>query len=378
MMSSLSAIADTYYGPKDYSIVPPSPCAASERQYGAEGEGVSQTMWTYRYDGFGRLAEASATDAVSAPDRALGEVFEYDRNSNILSLERVYAGEPVQLFGTKRVSDRAHIGNRWSNFAGLGWHDNTARWHDAILDRFTTPDPKAADYPSFSPYTHCAANPLRFTDPTGMVVYADDWCVQGILDGLSSEEQKYIQFNNGVLDADLIASCENPSANLEILQALASSSIKYIFNGADKVMLGDNTERALRGNTENGGTVGVTLMPYHDGLESFENTYESPDKDVHIYTSLNASEAKRASNIAHEGYGHGYFYEKSLTDKSFDPFHRYGTQGYILEYDPETQMNMSIFQIGLTNQKLENHIKAVEIRALLNQTINYVFRTINR
>ena len=317
-----------------------SPCAASERQYGAEGEGVSQTMWTYRYDGFGRLAEASATDAVSAPDRALGEVFEYDRNSNILSLERVYAGEPVQdaamsyvgnrltgvndasmpynkdivpsfaagtyaleydgdgrlvadgtrgitdikyttdgiglptridlsadnkvyssylpdgtliardfrsvrtrttvrvnskgdtivrtirepvidrtlyrgdweisgsvwrlntpegiarvvkntstsdaqggasagrtfthlwyvrdrlgsvrtvlddegairqctmyypsglpvqLFGTERVSDRAHIGNRWSNFAGLGWHDNTARWHDAILDRFTDP-----------------------------------------------------------------------------------------------------------------------------------------------------------------------------------------------------------------------------------------------
>ena len=47
--------------------------------------------------------------------------------------------ESVQLFGTERVSDRAHIGNRWSNFAGLGWHDNTARWHDAILDRFTDP-----------------------------------------------------------------------------------------------------------------------------------------------------------------------------------------------------------------------------------------------
>ena len=344
-----------------------SPCAASERQYGTEGEGILQTMWAYRYDGFGRLAEASATDAVSAPDRALGEVFEYDRNSNILSLERVYAGEPVQdaamsytgnrltgvndasmpynkdvvpsfaagtyaleydgdgrlvsdgtrgitsikyttdgnglptridlgadnrvlssylpdgtlmtrqfrsvrtrtivrvnskgdtivrtirepvidhtlyrgdweingtvwrlntpegiatvvkngtdadagrtfthlwyvrdrlgsvrtvvddngtirqctmfypsglpvqLFGTERVTDRAHIGNRWSDFAGLGWHDNTARWHDAILGRFTTPDPKSADYPSFSPYTHCAANPLRFTDPTGMDIYS--------------------------------------------------------------------------------------------------------------------------------------------------------------------------------------------------------------
>ena len=49
------------------------------------------------------------------------------------------SGLPVQLFGTERVSDRAHIGNRWSGFAGLGWHDNTARWHDAILDRFTDP-----------------------------------------------------------------------------------------------------------------------------------------------------------------------------------------------------------------------------------------------
>ena len=56
------------------------------------------------------------------------------------------SGLPVQLFGTERVTDRAHIGNRWSNFAGLGWHDNTAYWHDAILDRFTTPDPKSADY----------------------------------------------------------------------------------------------------------------------------------------------------------------------------------------------------------------------------------------
>ena len=394
MMSSLSAIADTYYGPKDYSIVPPLPCAASERQYGAEGEGVSQTMWTYRYDGFGRLAEASATDAVSAPDRALGEVFEYDRNSNILSLERVYAGEPVQdaamsyvgnrltgvndasmpynkdivpsfaagtyaleydgdgrlvadgtrgitdikyttdgmglptridlsadnkvyssylpdgtliardfrsvrtrttvrvnskgdtivrtirepvidrtlyrgdweisgylgsggwrintpegiasivrngadaagrtfthlwyvrdrlgsvrtvvdengtirqctmfypsglpvqLFGTERVTDRAHIGNRWSNFAGLGWHDNIARWHDAILDRFTTPDPKAADYLSFSPYTHCAANPLRFTDPTGMHIYVvNDY--GEIVNFIDDKEKDEIVMNNG-------------------------------------------------------------------------------------------------------------------------------------------------------------------------------------
>ena len=98
-----------------------------------------------------------------------------DDDGTILQCTMYYpSGLPVQLFGTERVTDRAHIGNRWINFAGLGQHDNTARWHDAILSRFTTPDPKAADYPSLSPYTHCAANPLRFTDPTGMDIHRYD------------------------------------------------------------------------------------------------------------------------------------------------------------------------------------------------------------
>ena len=63
-----------------------------------------------------------------------------DDNGTIRQCTMFYpSGLPVQLFGTERVTDRAHIGNRWSNFAGLGWHDNIARWHDAILDRFTDP-----------------------------------------------------------------------------------------------------------------------------------------------------------------------------------------------------------------------------------------------
>ena len=106
------------------------------------------------------------------------------------------SGLPVQLFGTERVTDRAHIGNRWSDFAGLGWHDNIARWHDAILGRFTTPDPKSADYPSFSPYTHCAANPLRFTDPTGMHIYVvNDY--GEIVNFIDDKEKDEIVMNDG-------------------------------------------------------------------------------------------------------------------------------------------------------------------------------------
>ena len=173
MMSSLSAIAnDTYYGPKDYSIVPPSPCAASERQYGAEGEGTIRQCTMYYPSGL-----------------------------------------PVQLFGTERVTDRAHIGNRWSNFAGLGWHDNIARWHDAILDRFTTPDPKAADYSSFSPYAHCAANPLRFTDPTGMDIHRYDEAGNYIETITNSEGVDTVQIGHYTDGEFVVRKMETLSAN---------------------------------------------------------------------------------------------------------------------------------------------------------------------
>ena len=120
-----------------------------------------------------------------------------DDNGTIRQCTMFYpSGLPVQLFDTERVTDRAHIGNRWSNFAGLGWHDNTARWHDAVLDRFTTPDPKSADYPSLSPYAHCAANPLRFTDPTGMHIYVVNEYGE-LVNFIDDKEKDEIVMNNG-------------------------------------------------------------------------------------------------------------------------------------------------------------------------------------
>ena len=103
-----------------------------------------------------------------------------DDNGTIRQCTMFYpSGLPVQLFGTERVTDRAHIGNRWSGFAGLGWHDNTARWHDAILDRFTTPDPKSAESPSHSTYVFCSGNPINRIDFDGK----KDWPVPRVYNG---------------------------------------------------------------------------------------------------------------------------------------------------------------------------------------------------
>ena len=67
-------------------------------------------------------------------------------------------------------TDRLHCGKEWVDMEGLGWYDNTARFHDAILCRFTTPDPLAEQYPHLSPYSHCANNPLTYVDPDGRVL----------------------------------------------------------------------------------------------------------------------------------------------------------------------------------------------------------------
>ena len=80
------------------------------------------------------------------------------------------SGVPYDLFGFQRKTDRLHIGNRWLEAAGLFSYANTARFHYPLIPSFDTPDPLAEKYPQFSPYAHCAGNPLRYVDPTGMII----------------------------------------------------------------------------------------------------------------------------------------------------------------------------------------------------------------
>ena len=81
------------------------------------------------------------------------------------------SGVPYDLFGFQRKTDRLHIGNRWLETAGLFSYDNTARFHYPLIPSFDTPDPLAEKYPQFSPYAHCAGNPLRYVDRDGMDVW---------------------------------------------------------------------------------------------------------------------------------------------------------------------------------------------------------------
>lgn len=55
---------------------------------------------------------------------------------------------------------RMHVGKELEQFESL-------RFYDPLLVRFTTPDPLALSFPSLSPYTYCANNPVNNVDLDG-------------------------------------------------------------------------------------------------------------------------------------------------------------------------------------------------------------------
>lgn len=66
-------------------------------------------------------------------------------------------------FGGKEYQDEAIGGKK------LDWYDFHARNYDAALGRRMNVDPLAEVMPSWSQYTYTFNNPVRYTDPTGMI-----------------------------------------------------------------------------------------------------------------------------------------------------------------------------------------------------------------
>lgn len=64
-------------------------------------------------------------------------------------------------------------------------YDFSARIYNTAYARFTTMDPMAEKYYSFSPYTYCINNPIRFIDPYGLTSYIINGDTNVIDDGFN-------------------------------------------------------------------------------------------------------------------------------------------------------------------------------------------------
>ena len=77
----------------------------------------------------------------------------------------------------------------WMPAFGLNLYDFSARQYDPILCRFTSPDPLNFNYPQLSPYLYCAANPINYSDPTGLNPIFDPFgnCIGESKEGYTGE-----------------------------------------------------------------------------------------------------------------------------------------------------------------------------------------------
>lgn len=240
------------------------------------------------------------------------------------------------------------------------------------LPRWSTPDPLAEQNPWDSPYAYCAANPINRTAPTGLRVIADEWCQQGIIEGLSEVDRILISFNeSGVMNNKLLNSATSNTLLLGILKDLSNSETDYNLVSANHYS--DNGKDVLLGAyNPDGGYNGITIMP-----TTSAGDVNSNNVDIFIFDQLASDE--RVSTITHELYGHAYFFELNKLihielNKSIHilyPYHTYMNKGYNTYYDYELQA--TVFE-GIkvpTNIVLETWINHVVSIVQTNYHNNY-------
>ena len=241
-----------------------------------------------------------------------------------------------------------------------------ARYFDPRISIFYGVDPLAEKYPGMSGFTYCANNPVILVDPDGMdVETADEQSRENIKNTLTKEEAKYVKFNKkGQLNTRKLNKSKSTSENITALKELANSETTYIFSTQEEYTDGKGETEELTDNPSKG-AVGVTLIPG-------ASEDPSPDNNVHVITSSKLSKEKQASNTAHEGYGHAYFYElrKQGDGVSPNPFHKYKYEfkyGPEEWYEPARTFIPSLIAIRReTNTKLGKQIKIVEQQAINN------------
>jgi len=223
-----------------------------------------------------------------------------------------------------------------------------ARYYEPRISLWMSTDPLQEKYENISPYIYCANSPIRYTDPKGMEVEADELSMKNISYTLTKQEAKYVRFDkNGVLDKKRLNKSKSTSENMTALKALANSEIVYSFQVADK----DHNNVDYYDNSATGGNYyrGTTEMPNAE-------SNPSPDDKVYILVGRVLNEKQQVKTTAHEAFGHAYFYEKTRNVEQAS--HTYKSEGHTV-WDEEFQMDVFESIKVPTNTLLENQINKV-------------------
>ena len=152
-----------------------------------EGDAYEKMQFYYHPDHLG------SSSYITNLDGEVSQHIEYVSFGEVFIEERNNTWNTPYLFNAKELDKET------------GMYYYGARYYEPRLSLWMSCDPMQEKYPAFTSYAYTGCNPLRFVDPTGMVVEtADEQSQINIQNTLSIDEAKYVKFVNGVLDNDLL------------------------------------------------------------------------------------------------------------------------------------------------------------------------------
>jgi RHS repeat-associated protein len=136
--------------------------------YHAEGRVVKEaTGYVYEYT----LRDHLGNGRVYFTDKLKDNII---NDNDILQDQTYYAfGSEIDYSNYTTAIDinkYQYNGKELNDDFGLNLSDYGARWYDAAIGRWLSPDPLAEKYRRWSPYNYTMNNPIRFIDPDGMQV----------------------------------------------------------------------------------------------------------------------------------------------------------------------------------------------------------------